>query len=158
MLIRNKFKARHRILKELAKHYNDNYDPTGDQTDYLISFNTLRDKMPFNEVDFEKNLHFLIFEKEVETTGNPYDEIDWISTYYFISVKGLASFYDKKYISLGKGQLLTGVYDVIKILSAIVLLLIAIITFIRNMIITDKNQKEIQSLKNEIILLKKQNS
>lgn len=155
MLIRKKFKARHRILKELAKYYNDNYNPTGDSADYLISYNELKDKTPYNEVDFEENFHFLIFEKEIETSSNPYNEIDRISTYYSISAKGLASFYDNKYLSLGKGQMISSVYDIIKILSAVVLLLIAIVTFMRNIIITDKNQKDIQLLKDEINVLKR---
>ena len=149
LFIRKKHILRHRILKALQKNYNEHWTPDLGDIDVSLSFTELVEKSYLNEKDVREQLPFLKKENEVG-----YIEIDY-SSYYYISTEGTVSFYDKKHHITGRKLFLEEIYDWVKNISTILLLLIAIITFIINLIDTRNNKKEIQILKNEIEQMKK---
>jgi hypothetical protein len=151
LLIRKKHIHRHRILKALQEYYDNHWMPDLGDVDVSLSFSELVEICKLSEKQVREQLPFLQRENEVG-----YLEINY-SSYYYISNEGTISLYDKKHYSVGTKMFLEEIYDMVKNVSAILLLLIAMITFTINLIDTKNNKKEIQTLKTEIERIKKSN-
>ncbi|MNY01200.1 hypothetical protein D3C86_1337210 [compost metagenome] len=97
-----------------------------------------------SEQEVREQLPYLKSEKEID-----YFEIEY-SSYYIISDNGKVNLYDKKHYYVGRKMFYEEIYDMVKNISAILLLIIAIITFANNLIDTKNNKKELENLKTEI--------
>ncbi|MEN5231522.1 hypothetical protein [Sphingobacterium faecium] len=113
-----------------------------------LSFMEVVQKSNLTEKEVYREIDYLEKEKEIHI-----DEINY-STYYLILKQGSVSYFDKKYLELGRKNFRDNLFDNLKIISSFILLLIAVITFIVNLLETRKNRTEIEKLKNEIIILK----
>lgn len=155
-IIRKKHRVRHQILKTLQDHYLSKWSPDLEEQDIALSISKLVDLSKLSENDVHEQLYYLKREKEIN-----YLEINH-SSFYIISEAGKVALYDKKHLYNGRKMLYDEVYDIVKNISAICLLIIAVTTFIDNRVETQKNTKEIKILQNEIeafreLVLKKNN-
>ena len=144
IIIRKKHRVRHKILKTLQNHYLSTWGPYLEEQDIALSLSKLVDLSKLSENDVYEQLSYLKVEKEIN-----YLEINH-SSFYIISEAGKVALYDKKHLYNGRKMLYDEVYDIVKNISAICLLIIAVTTFISNMVETKNNSKEIKILKNEI--------
>ncbi|MNP98420.1 hypothetical protein D3C85_110380 [compost metagenome] len=143
-LIRKKYINRHRILETLQSHYEEHWNPNCDEIDISLSFTGLTKHSKLSEQEVREQLPYLKSEKEID-----YFEIEY-SSYYIISDNGKVNLYDKKHYYVGRKMFYEEIYDMVKNISAILLLIIAIITFANNLIDTKNNKKELENLKTEI--------
>jgi hypothetical protein len=151
MFIKRKYTNRHRILEALQKKMNKSYRPDAiDNNEFELSWNELVKDSGLNEDEVLEQIDYLLTAEEVFN-----NEVDF-SSFYLILQKGTTSFHDRKYINVGRKEFKDDLYDVLKICSGFILLLIATITFVRNIMVTEKNNKEIDSLKNELKAIKSQ--
>ena len=149
MIRHKKYRNRHLILKILQDRRQEGEGPNMlDMSEIALTFAELVNECRLSESEVMKQIHYLKNEDEIIE-----DEIldDY---YYFISQSGTASYYDQKYLTKGKKEFLENIYDFLKNLSMIILLLIAIITFAGNWISSKNNSSEIGILKKEIKELK----
>jgi len=145
MLLKKKYCDRHRVLKALQEKQEEGWRPDSiGSEDIELSGSEIAELARLREKDVWAQIDFLAFEKEIVV-----HEKNDFSIYYFICQKGTVSYYDRKYIYTGRKELLNDIYDWMKTVSTIVLLIIATITFILNIISTKNNTKEIQKLKVE---------
>ncbi|NCT93124.1 MAG: hypothetical protein GXC72_01765 [Chitinophagaceae bacterium] len=148
MFIKEKYRIRHNLLGLFYDKYFEGNSPNADVYDTSLTFSQLEE---ISGLSTEKLIKTIDYLKEAEELY--VEEMDYIDL-YLITLKGRAAYHDEKYLYNGKKAFLNDTYDVIKTLSAIVLLVIAIITFIQNSIDIKKNKKEIESLKIEINQIK----
>lgn len=149
LLIAQKYRHRQKILCFLQRQIDEQYSPNAIAEDLELTLSELAVKCNLSEQEILKQIDFLHAEKEIEIT-----EREWTMKYLIVQ-KGTIAFYDGKYIRSGWKSLLDSSYDVIKIVSAIVLLGIAVFTFITNIIDTKRNKREIETMRDEIERLKK---
>lgn len=142
--IGKKYINRHRILETLQIYHNEHWSPDCDEIDISLSFTELIKHSRLNEQEVREQLPYLKHEKEIN-----YFEIDY-SSYYAISKKGTVDLYDKKHYNFGRKMFNEEIYDMLKNISTILLLIIALITFVNNLIDTKNNKKELENLKTEI--------
>jgi len=69
---------------------------------------------------------------------------------FIILKNGTISFFDKKHLYKGRKEFWNDTYDVIKTLSAAILLIIAVTTFVMNIFDTRQNRKDIETIKAEL--------
>lgn len=149
MYIKRKFINRHKILGALQTRMNESYRPDIlDSAEIELSWGELRDASGLTESEILEQIDFLLTSEEICN-----NEVNFSSSYLILQ-KGTTSFYDKKYLNIGKKEFKDDLYDILKLFSGFILLAIALITFARNIMITEKNSKEIENLKNEIKILK----
>ena len=144
-----KYRNRHLILKTLQDRRQEGEGPNMlDMSEIALTFSELVEKSRLTDSELVEQIHYLKNADEVieEEIINDF--------YYFISQAGTAAYYDKKYLNKGKKELLENTYDVLKNLSTIVLLLIAIITFTGNWVSSKDNKSEIDTLKFELKQIK----
>lgn len=145
-----KYTNRHIILKTLEEHYRINYIEIDDWILYGLDFSELVSKSNLTEQEVNEQLHCLINEKEIID-----EELRRLDILYIISPAGIAAFYDKKYLDIGRKEFLNNSYDILKNISTAILLILAVYTFASNFIENRKNKIEIESLKHEVRELKK---
>jgi len=151
MFINRKYSNRHRILGALQKKMNESYRPDAiDSNEFELSWNELAEASGLSDKQIQEQIDFLILAEEVKD-----NEVNFNSC-YMIRRKGTTSFYDRKYLDIGRKEFKDNLYDVLKLLSGVVLLLIAVISFARNILVTEKNNREIEQLKNDVSVLKSQ--
>ena len=145
MFIKKKYSNRHQILKVLQEYFEskDRAD-LNDSKEVELTFTEIVKKSNLSENEVRQQLDYL--QKEDELCINNIN----FSTYYFILRNGTISYHDKKYLNIGKKEFFSNTYDIIKTLSAIILLIIAVVTFINNLSETKTNKKQIEILKTEI--------
>ena len=149
MIKTKKYRNRHLILKTLQDRRQEGSGPNMlDISEVALTFTELVKESQLTESEVVEQIHYLKNENEVieEEIINDY--------YYFISQAGTASYYDHKYLTRGRKEFWENTYDVLKNLSTIILLLIAIITFAGNWISSKENSVEIKALKTEMRQLK----
>lgn len=144
LFIRKKYVTRHRILETLQIYHDENWSPDCNEMDISMSYTELIKHSKLSEVEVRKQLPYLEREKEIN-----YFEIDY-SAYYIISKNGTVDFYDKKHYNVGRKLFNEEIYGMLKNISTILLLVIALITFVINLIDTRNNKKELENLKIEI--------
>jgi hypothetical protein len=151
MFINKKYRNRHLFLKTLQLYFEENDRPdlyTFEEISLtfpkLVELSNLTEKEIYGQIDY--------LEKEGEIN---IEHTEHFSTFYFISRNGTIAYYDKKYLNLGKKEFLNDAYDILKNISAIILLVIAIISFIINFLDTRKNKKEIEQIKVKLEKLSK---
>lgn len=149
LFIKRKFVIRHKILQALQICYNQRYRPDSvDSREFELSWPQLKEATGLNDEDILEQIDVLLTNDEV------YNNEEDFNSSYLILQKGTIAFYDKKYLNLGIKEFKDDLYDIVKLVSAVVLLVIAVISFVRNIINTEKNSRDIEELKREILLLK----
>ncbi len=149
ILINRKHQICHKILHTLSKYNDDNHSPgVIDAKEFSLLFSELVERSNLNENDVSYQLDYVIYEQEVFTFEQDFND------YYYITQKGKIAYNDKKHLTIGRREFWNDTYDIIKTISAIVILIIAVITFINNLIETKENKKEIKSVKIELQKLK----
>lgn len=148
LFIREKYVNRHLILKTLQKHYSEHDSPNATQIDVSLSFSKLVEKSKLKESQIIEQLPYLQKEKEISDF-----DIDF-SSFYIIEQEGRVAYYDKKHFSIGRKMFRDEIYDTVKTISAIILLIIGIITFIINFTETKDNKKKIENIQKEIQSIK----
>lgn len=152
MIQKKKYLNRHQILKILVECRIDNESPNNlDERDICLNWTELVERSNLSETEIIQQIYYLKNENEIIEK-----EFDMCNSNYHISRIGMASYYDKKYLNQGKKEYLDNIYDLLKILSTFILLIIAIITFINSWIVSGENKSEIEILKNEVFKLKTQ--
>jgi len=151
MFINRKYTNRHRILGALQKKMNESYrSDVIDSSEFELSWNELAENSGLSDKQIQEQIDFLLLAEEIND-----NEVNFNSC-YMIRQKGTTSFHDKKYLNTGRKEFKDDLYDVLKLLSGVVLLLIAVIGFARNILVTEKNNSEIEQLKKEVLALKSQ--
>lgn len=144
--IDQKFTNRHKILKTLHQRKKEKWSPaTTDVRDIGLSYYQLTTTPRHKGKQINKEIQYLINEKEIIE-----EEIQYDDYYYCISNSGTASYYDRKYITKGKKEYRENIYDILKNISTLLLLIMAVITFIGNWISNSKNKCEIENIKTEL--------
>lgn len=151
MFINRKYKNRHLFLKALQLYLEKNDRPDAYALeDFSLTFPKLVELSNLTEKEIYGQIDYLENEGEINI-----EHTEDYSAFYFISKNGTIAYYDKKYLNLGKKEFLNDLYDIIKNISAIILLVIAIISFIINFLDTQKNKKEIEQIKVKVEKLSK---
>lgn len=149
MLVLKKYQHRHKILKALQNYRQLKEHPNMvDSIDIELSFSDIVERTGLTETEVFQQLDYLYREDEV------FINIQDFTTKYFITRNGSISYYDNKYISIGRKELITNTFDITKTLSTIILLIISVYTFLYNLNVTRDNKYEINNLKLEIQQLK----
>lgn len=149
MLVLKKYQHRHKILKALQNYRQLKEHPNMvDSIDIELSFSDIVERTGLTETEVFQQLDYLYREDGV------FINIQDFTTKYFITRNGSISYYDNKYISIGRKELITNTFDITKTLSTIILLIISVYTFLYNLNVTRDNKYEINNLKLEIQQLK----
>ena len=150
--MKNKYKIRHKILKELSDFFDKNKKMNSTITDYYIHTNEIIASFhkKYDEEEIWQNLEFLTETKEIGCTFKSKD------SNFYILASGRLSYFDKKYLEIGANEFWTITYDRIKTIGYIILLFIAIYTFFANISQTKKNESDLNNIKIEIDKLKNQ--
>ena len=148
MFIKKKYRIRHKLLKIFYDRYFEGNSPNADVFDTSFSFSELEKSSGLTTEQLAKTIDYLIEAQEIV-----FEEIDYADL-YMITLKGRSTYHDKKYLYNGRKEFLSDFYDILKILSALILLIIAIVTFIQNAIDIKQNKRDIEKLKTDIEHLK----
>ncbi|MEJ5995234.1 hypothetical protein WG904_12470 [Pedobacter sp. Du54] len=147
--MKKKYIHRHKILLTLQASFDKNYRPDAqNSSEYDLSWSELSEKSGLNDDELKKQIYFLMKSEEVFDNETNY------SSSYLILHEGTKSLFDEKYLNIGRKEFKDNLFDWLKIVSGFVLLLIAIITFGMNLFLTSKNNKEIETMKSEIKIIK----
>lgn len=149
MFIKKNFKARHQLLGILFEHDIKQEQHTSDLKAKSIHFNDIAAKLP------QYDRHFLIDNLDyLRAADEIYCSMQFDNSVFAIYSAGSHAYRDKKYIRDGFKDQLNYIYDIAKTFSIIVLLLIAIWTFIKNIYQTELNKQDIKQLQKELQQLK----
>lgn len=146
--INKKYKNRHIILETLQRRYEEVYNPTMQDGELEIDFKHLVEYSKLTNNEVYEQLDYLHLENEISI-----DEIQF-QIYYIILRNGSKAYYDKKYITIGIKEFHNNFYDILKNISSVILLIIAIITFILNSFATIKLKEQVSKLQIEVQTLK----
>lgn len=148
MFIKKNFEARHKILKVLFEH-DLKFKPTGNFDKKSIHFDEICNQLPQYDRPFLlDNLDYL------RTTDEIHCSMQFDKSTFSILSHGSHSYRDKKYFREGVKDQLNYIYDIAKTFSVIILLLIAIWTFVKNIYQTESNKQDIEQLKKELQQIK----
>jgi hypothetical protein len=153
MFIKKHYKVRHLILKTLFDHDND-FEPSVSFEEKQLHYKDICQKLPqFDKRFLLENLDYLSsVSKEIHCSMHSDKSI------FAIIVAGRQAYIEKKYLSEGKKEFRNLFDQRLKIISTIILLLIAVCTFIINIVQTQKNKTQIEQLKSELQQLRQQES
>gem|GEM_PF-3523652 len=148
MFIKKNFKARHQILKVLFQH-DLKFKPTDNFDKKSLHFNEICNQLPQYDRPFLlDNLDYL------RTTDEIHCSMQFDNSTFAILSHGSHSYRDNKYIRDGYKEFFNYIYDIAKTFSVIVLLLIAVWTFFKNIYQTESNKQDIEQLRKELQQIK----
>ena len=138
------FKTKLRILQILAK-FQDSFPVGTNSNDRLLHYSEIEKQFPKVSKNYLlDSLHYLTTTKEIHCT------MELENSKYLILQDGRAAYIENKYRSLGRKEFRDYIFDILKIISTTVLLLIAVYTFIQNIYETKQNKKDIEKIKTDI--------
>lgn len=145
MFIKQKYIIRHKIL-EVLQNKMPSFDEKEIKREQIeLSLEEISKILGFSIENIYKNIDHLSEAEEIN--------FFWINNNKLkcaIARKGTLSVYDRKYINEGRKEFWNNTFDVIKNVSTILILIIAIVTFIINTCATTQNSKDIKIIKTEI--------
>jgi len=149
-MIPKRYSIRHKTLELLSELYLDINDKTEARIINANEFNlpvvVVANKLNISETYLKKCCVPLVFEKEIEySIASDSDE-----EVMRVGVNGLRSYVDKKYLLAGQKLRLDTIYDYFRLASGILLLCIALWTFISNIVTTRQNQNKIMELQQQV--------
>ena len=143
------FKIKYQILEILAK-FQDSFPIGTSSKDRLLHYSEIEKEFPkISKHYLLDNLHYLTTTKEI------YCAMELENSKFLILEDGRAAYLENKYRSLGRKEFRDYLFDILKIISTTVLLLIAIYTFILNIYETKQNKKDIEKIKNDVKIIQK---
>lgn len=149
LYIPKKYRNRHKLLQILFTFYNSKYSPDiVDLEPVSLLFSDIVEKSDLNEDEVSAQIEYLKNEGEIKSFERDFSE------YYYITQKGRIGLTDKKYLTTGKREFWNDNYDIIKTISAILLLILAFISFVFNLLETKENKKAIKNIKIELQRIK----
>lgn len=141
MFIKKHYQVRHKILQTLFD-YDNSFDIAVPTNQKLLHFNEICKKLnQFDKIFLLDNLNYL------QTTKEIYCTMQFDNSSFAIIGLGRDSFIERKFLTEGRKEFRNSFDQKLKIISTIILLLIAITTFVINIIQTQNNKKEIENLK-----------
>jgi hypothetical protein len=155
MLVTKTAKVRHELLKVLVE--KDRGTPPGDLIAGSIHFNQICELLPRYDRSFLlDNLDFLQDDKFIHCSME-FDN----STFHILS-RGNHAFNEKTFLRDGLKDQMNYLYDIVKNISVIALLIIGIWSFVNNITQTrknsnliDKQEQRIRALEDSLVSLKK---
>ena len=151
MFIDKSYSIRHQILKVLNEH-DSQFEPNVILQKRAIHFNDIASKLKTTDKQFLiDNLDYLRAAEEI------YCSMEFDNSEFAIFSSGSHAYRQKKYIRDGVKEQLNYIYDIAKTFSVIILLLIAVWTFAKNIYQTESNKQDIEQLRKELQLLKDKN-
>lgn len=147
-----KFKIRHAILKSLHEKRLEGISPdTIHVSEIARTWSDLVETVDFSENKIVEQIHYLENQKDIYT-----QEEEYYICYYAITVIGIASFYDQKYLDEGKKRSREKYHDIIRNWSVTILLILAILTFTINAYVTITRNSEIENLESKLKIISNQ--
>jgi hypothetical protein len=138
------FKIKHKILQILAQ-FEDSFPFGAMANDRLIHYSEIERKI--SNVD---KIYLLDILQSLTSAKEIYCSMEFDNSKFLILQDGKAAYIENKYLSLGRKELRDRIFDILRIASTVILLLIAIITFVQNIFETKQNSREIEKIRNEI--------
>jgi hypothetical protein len=150
MLIPKRFSIRHQILSILCEKLNDVEKVKGKvfkQSLIDVECSTIAERLGISI----KRIHELSSKMQKENEV----EFEFLGNVEIIRIRenGIIAFIDRKYLINGRDFVLDSLKKYLAIISGILLLIIAVITFILNIIDTRQNKNDIQKLEKRIQFL-----
>lgn len=143
--IKEKYSIRHKILKALQEKLSKFESKQHlNQSEIELSLHELSSKTKLVEKKIIEQTDYLVSKEEINS------EWDNRELNFCIIREGTISFFDKKYLEEGKKEFWNNNYDIIKTFSAVIILIIAVVTFIFNIVDTRKNKSDIEKMKIEL--------
>ena len=150
MSIANHYKIRHLLLKTLLE-YDDKFEASSSISERQIHFRDICKKIPqFDSVYVLDNLDYL------QSKGEIYCSKEFDNSKFTIISNGRHAYLEKRYLTEGQKEFRNLFDQRLKIISTIVLLLIAVATFIVNIVQTQKNKYQIEQIKSDLKKLHEQ--
>lgn len=153
MYIKQKYLIRHKILEALQNklsEFDHKKNINANQIELSIEDISHWTKIPISKI--RENIEYLYEKNEIY--------LHWIKGNILLKIirNGTISYFDKKHIQEGKKVFWSNIYERFKTISTIILVIIALVTFLFNIIDTRKNKNEIEKIKQEINQIKNNNS
>jgi hypothetical protein len=145
MFIKKHYKVRHLILKILVDHDNS-FKPSATFEEKKLHFKDICQKLPqFDKTFLLDNLDYLSsVSKEI------FCSMEFDNSRFAIIAAGRHAYIEGKYLLEGKKEFRNLFDQKIRIISTIILLLIALSTFIINIVQTQKNRAQIEEIKSQL--------
>ena len=138
------FKIKHRVLQILAQ-YQDSFPVGTNSNERLLHYSEIEKNFPNIDKNFLLDvLHYLTTTKEIHCS------MEFENSKFLILQDGRAAYIENKYRSLGRKELRDYIFDILKIISTTILLIIAVYTFAQNIYETKQNSKDIEKIKTDI--------
>jgi hypothetical protein len=149
--MKKKYLIRHKILQTLQEKLSEFDGKQKVQSDEIeLSTKEISLKANLSEKDILAQIDYLSSRDEIHL------ERDKGVVNLYITRQGTVSFSDKSYLEEGKKEFWNSNYDVLKTVSTVILLLIALITFAINIFNTKKNKSEIEKMQIQIDNIRQQ--
>ncbi|MBN8697155.1 MAG: hypothetical protein J0L87_11560 [Bacteroidetes bacterium] len=153
-MYKKKYKIRHKILEVLQKHQDYVYSLTKPpeqlyQFELALDVEQISSLTKYSEIEVVSEIEILLDRNQISQV------VEEFKDYYFINKVGSVVYYDKYYLEEGKKNLISIVKDYITIITAIGLFLIAVYTFISNIIQTHTNTKDLDAIKSKLNTIEK---
>lgn len=144
MFINRNYKLRHNLLRLLFVH-DLKFKPADEFEKRGLHFSELSTFLPqYDQNILLDNLDYL------RTTGEIFCSMKFDNSIFMITSTGNHSYRERKYLREGVKEQINYIYDLAKTISVIILLIIAIWTFIQNLNQVKRNKDEIDILKKEL--------
>ena len=138
------FKIKHQILQILSK-YQDSFPISTSATDRMLHYSEIEKKIP--HVDKNYLLDILDY---LTATKDIYCSMEFDNSKFLILPGGRVSYLEGKYPSLGSKESRDKLFDILKIVSTAILLLIAMYSVVINIYETKQNRKDLENIKTNI--------
>lgn len=141
----NNNRTKHKILKVLTKQHFEHFDNSG--INLGIDYKSIAKEIGKDSKGILEICSSLLYEDEIMNLTEPHR--------YIVVTKGISAYKDKKYTRLNRKEFWESISNVTKVIIPIILAVIALITFIINILATKDNSSDIKKLENKIEKLEK---
>lgn len=144
MLIPKHYRLRRLLLKLLVEH-DEKFAASEAMKARQIHFDDICQKLPqFDRAYLLDNMDYLRLKDEI------YCSLEFDNSKFAIISNGRHAFLEKRYLVEGSKEFRNSFDQKLKIISTIILLLIAVATFVINIVQTQQNKNQIEQLKTEV--------
>ncbi|MGE0568048.1 MAG: hypothetical protein AB7O73_08870 [Bacteroidia bacterium] len=145
-MYKRKHKIRHNILKVLQQRQDTVYaDFEGFKTisniEIAMGIDELSEKTQYTKEEITAEVEILVDRHQLTVITED------AKPNYYVTRIGSVAYYDKQHLDDGKKSLLTQVKDYVGIITAIGLFVIAVYTFISNIVETKQNARDLDTIK-----------
>ena len=153
-MYKRKYIIRHEILGALQKYQDYVYSLTAPMEtlhdiELVLGVEGLVEKTNFSEMEIIAELEILLDKRQIQSFTED------LKNYYAITRSGAVAYYDKFYLEEGRKTVIGMLKDYISIVTAVGLFIIAVYSFVANIIQTNSNTKDLENIKTELDSLSK---